>query len=63
MNKHLDGKGGEENGIDIAIGKSKACHIQSKFRRRLIGRRRYDVRHVKKKEEEEKKKFKYNSHL
>jgi len=54
MNWHLDGKGGEESGIDVAIGRSKACHIQSKFRRKLIGRQQYSMRNVKKKKEKKK---------
>ena len=48
--QHLIGRSREEKGIDVAIGRSKACHIQSKFRWRLIGRRRSNVRHVKKNE-------------
>ena len=40
-------KSAEESGIDVTIGRSKECHIQSKFRRRLIGRQRRDMRHGK----------------
>ena len=45
----------EEDDIDVTISKSKVCHIQSNLRRRLIGRRRFNVRHVKEEEDEEKR--------
>ena len=41
-------KGGEESVNGVAIGRGEPCHIQSNFRRRLIGRWRCDVCHVKK---------------
>lgn len=38
--------GGEKSNNDVAVGRRKACHIQSNFRLRLIGRRRRDVLRV-----------------
>ena len=50
-------KGGEKkSNNDVAVGRRKACHIQSQFRRRLIGSRRCDVQNVKKKRHWTKKK-------